>query len=237
MNRNCQVPYGTGWDVYQSNNLAPALIYRHSGVTGDSICQTTGTSYHYYTMLYPYIAWTKDLIGRKLHTYQKDKSYVLIEDVSFSMRNVAGAGDYGSNDSENINENNGNIEIIDKTAVVTVNGTTVPILELFTDPGMSDLKITCVVHFTEADSNGKLVLVSNIDAEIYTYSDFTGDSNNIIGRISVSTSATDSRIKSSQNNASANSKSNNGLSLGASIAIGVVVPIVTILILIGLYFL
>ncbi|KAJ1901143.1 hypothetical protein LPJ66_000994, partial [Kickxella alabastrina] len=93
---------------------------------------------------------------------------------------ASAAGDYGSNDSEDINENDDNIDIISKNAVVTVNGTTVPILELFTDPGISDLEITCVVHFTETDSNGKLVLVSNIDVETYAYSDFTGDSNNII---------------------------------------------------------
>ncbi|KAJ1883495.1 hypothetical protein LPJ66_011027, partial [Kickxella alabastrina] len=95
MNSNCRLPYGTGWGVMQPDDLSVSAIYSHSVITGDSLCQTTGTSYHYYTMIYPYIAWAKKKLDIDIDTFWLDDSFSPNSDKSFSMKNAAGASKSG----------------------------------------------------------------------------------------------------------------------------------------------
>ncbi|KAJ1945650.1 hypothetical protein GGF37_001591 [Kickxella alabastrina] len=102
---------------------------------------------------------------------------------------------------------------------------------------MSDLEITRVLYLTKTDSNGKLVLVSNIEVETYAYADYMDNDDDDIIDDPVDEIVPDGGIKSSQNNANAKARSGNELSRGAIIAVSVVVPLATIFILIGMYFL
>ncbi|KAJ2704962.1 hypothetical protein FB645_002826 [Coemansia sp. IMI 203386] len=95
-NSACLLPYGVAWGIYQPNDLAVAAIYSHSVITSDSLCQSSGTQYHIYTMLQPYIAWGSGVAGRSLNTYWQDGSYSYSGSRSFSMTNSGGSSISGS---------------------------------------------------------------------------------------------------------------------------------------------
>ncbi|KAJ2722499.1 hypothetical protein GGI07_003275 [Coemansia sp. Benny D115] len=92
----CLTPYGTAWGVYQPNDLAVSAIYSHSVTTSSSLCQTTGTVYHLYTMLQPYIKWATNIAGRDMNLFWKDSSYSYSGSRSFAMSSVGGSSISGA---------------------------------------------------------------------------------------------------------------------------------------------
>ncbi|KAJ2385502.1 hypothetical protein GGI05_004680, partial [Coemansia sp. RSA 2603] len=117
---------------------------------------------------------------------------------------------------------------IDEGDVVTINGSVIAVADLMTNSNEANLEVTHVYYLTQTDDNGNVVVISDIEVQTFAYSDYhdnTDDNNE------------GNPKDSSGLNASADNEKYNGLSRSAVIAIGVVVPVVTILILLGLFFL
>ncbi|KAJ1724599.1 hypothetical protein LPJ53_001135 [Coemansia erecta] len=94
-NSYCDLPYGTAWGIYQPNDLAVGAIYSHSVITSDSLCQATGTRYHIYTLIEPYLPWAGNVAGETFNLFTLD-DYTSSASKSFSMTSVSGSSISGS---------------------------------------------------------------------------------------------------------------------------------------------
>ncbi|KAJ1824722.1 hypothetical protein LPJ73_009313, partial [Coemansia sp. RSA 2703] len=133
------------------------------------------------------------------------------------------------NSNSSVDSNGRNVtDKIDEGDVVTINGSVIAVADLMTNSNEANLEVTHVYYLTQTDDNGNVVVISDIEVQTFAYSDYhdnTDDNNE------------GNPKDSSGLNASADNEKYNGLSRSAVIAIGVVVPVVTILILLGLFFL
>ncbi|KAJ2375100.1 hypothetical protein GGI05_007192, partial [Coemansia sp. RSA 2603] len=94
-NSYCDLPYGTAWGIYQPNDLAVGAIYSHSVITSNSLCQATGTRYHLYTLIEPYLPWASKIAGETFNMFTLN-SYTSSFTRSFGMTSVSGSSISGS---------------------------------------------------------------------------------------------------------------------------------------------